>query len=143
VFQLDLLGSFVKHIVVAWMLFGALLAPGVQTVASLFNSNAIYSVVGPLAVIAIAGFFTIRSNVAKIWRENYEAEVAKNALLAQEVKEQREWKHTALNELAALRLELAAERSKPDYGALAVAIEHLSNKIDTFVLKNPDGHAND
>jgi hypothetical protein len=88
-----------------------------------FASNGAYNVVEVVAillgliVVAIAGIFTIRSNVAKIWREQAEAEKARvvdlgqqiaditkeNAVLVtalrREVDEQRQLKHQALDDL--------------------------------------------
>lgn len=75
------------------------------------NSINLGAVIVALLVVVIAGLFTIRANVAKVWRENYEAEKAKvsqledeNAALVAEASKQREDKHAALAEVAALQL---------------------------------------
>jgi hypothetical protein len=65
--------------------------------------NVVVVVVAALAVAA-GGLFTIRSNVAKVWRENYEGERAAHDEAEKEILRQRELKHSALNEAAALRM---------------------------------------
>lgn len=60
-------------------------------------------IVGGL-VLGFGLMFTIRSNVAKVWRETAEAEKQRGKQLEKERDEQRELKHTALNEAAGLRL---------------------------------------
>lgn len=75
-------------------------------IASIDFSNTINVggiIVGGL-VLTFGLMFTIRSNVAKVWRETAEAEKQRARQLEHERDEQREQKHTALNEVAALRL---------------------------------------
>lgn len=103
--------------------------------ASLFSSDTLFGIVGPIFIVIVAGFFTIRSNVAKIWRENYEAEVEKNKQLIDAEKEQRELKHNALNELAAAKLELVAEKSKPDYAAVIQRLDRINARLDIIETK--------
>ena len=86
-------------------------------------------VIIPVAAAVLAGFFTLRSNVAKVWRENYDAEVEKNKILQSEVLNQRELKHNALNEANALRLELAAERAKPNLEVLAAKLDVIQEEV--------------
>lgn len=119
-----------KHIA-AWT---GLVAPIWALLADtkLFDPHTMVGLVGPLLVIAVAGFFTVRSNVAKIWRENYEAEAERTKIAQDEAKEQRELKHQALGEVAALRLELTAERSKPDLSTLSAKLDRLLENIDAF-----------
>lgn len=62
------------------------------------------SLIASFVVIAVAGLFTVRSNVAQTWRDNFEAEKAARLAAEAEAKEQRELKHQALNELAATRM---------------------------------------
>lgn len=109
---------------------------GAAHFSSTINLGAI--VVGFLVVV-VGGLFTIRTNVAKIWRENYEAEKAKAESLEKELAaakaetaEQRDLKHKALGEVAALQLtdqaavlrELAAIR-KEDADARAAVLARL------------------
>jgi len=63
-----------------------------------------FSLVFSFLVVAIAGIFTVRSNVATTWRENFEAERELRLKSEAEAKEQREQKHNALNELAAMKM---------------------------------------
>jgi len=55
-------------------------------------------------VIAIAGFFTVRTNVASTWRQNYEAEHEARLSAEARLEAERARKHEALNELAAQKL---------------------------------------
>jgi hypothetical protein len=55
-------------------------------------------------VLAFGLLFTLRSNVAKVWRETAEGERERARQLEHERDEQRDLKHSALNEVAALRL---------------------------------------
>lgn len=57
-----------------------------------------------LLVLGFGALFTIRANVAKVWKDNYEAEQERARRLEQERDEQRQLKHDALSEVAALRL---------------------------------------
>jgi hypothetical protein len=69
--------------------------------SSSINLGAI--IVGALVLI-FGGFFSIRANAASNWRTNYfaEKERAENAI--NDAKEQRELKHTAIAEVAALKM---------------------------------------
>jgi hypothetical protein len=60
-------------------------------------------IVGGL-VLAFGLLFTIRSNVAKVWRETAEGEKERARQLEEERDEQRRLKHEAINERNALRL---------------------------------------
>lgn len=52
---------------------------GAEAVSSgAFNAAEVIAIVVGLLVVAVAGVFTIRSNVAKIWREQAEGEKARN-----------------------------------------------------------------
>lgn len=112
----------------------ALIAPGVLAVAKgTFDLIQVSAIVVGLLVVAVAGIFTIRSNVAKIWREQAEGEKARNQDLAAQIaeltiahakaatelrascqeqlaqvqaeaNEQRELKHKALTDLAAANM---------------------------------------
>lgn len=65
----------------------AALGVGATEVATgTFNVIEISAIVVGLLVVAVAGIFTIRSNVAKIWREQAEGEKALNAILTAEKK---------------------------------------------------------
>jgi hypothetical protein len=61
------------------------------------------AVLGAVGAVG-ASLFTIRSNVAKVWREQAEGEKAAREEAEREILRQRELKHTALNEANALRL---------------------------------------
>lgn len=117
-----------KHFA-AWTGFVGISWP---VLATFFDPHALFGVIGPLTIIAVAGFFTVRSNVARIWRENYEAEVERSRIAREETLEQRELKHQAINEVAALKLELAAERAKPDLTELSAKLDRLLESIDAF-----------
>lgn len=87
-------------------MFLPLAAPGlaavglglVATVSGAYNAAEVIAIVLGLFVVAVAGIFTIRSNVAKIWREQAEGEKARNLDLTAE--------------FAAAKLEHAAEIAK-------------------------------
>lgn len=112
----------------------AMMGSGVLAVAKgTYDTIEVSAIVVGLLVVAVAGVFTIRSNVAKIWREQAEGEKARNeqlvlqlaeavkghaaelaeirthhaetiAALRTEAAEQRELKHTALTDLAAANM---------------------------------------
>lgn len=119
-----------KHLAVWTGLIGT--AWAIVADAQLFDPHTLFGIVGPLTIIAVAGFFTVRSNVAKIWRENYEAEVERSRIAHEEAREQRELKHQALGDAAALKLELAAERAKPDMTTLNLKLDTLIARIDSL-----------
>lgn len=69
------------------------------------------AIISTLAVVMVAGFFTIRANTAKIWRENYEGQLQRaNALESENTKlreqilrerdEQQKIRHDLKNDLA-------------------------------------------
>ena len=70
------------------------------------------------AAIAIGGIFTILSNIARVWREAAEAERVRVQQVTAELGEQRELKHAALNEVAALKMKtdqtVVLERMRDD-----------------------------
>lgn len=74
-----------------------------------YNAIEVIAIFLGLAVVAVAGVFTIRSNVAKIWREQAEGEKARNAVLVAELAETVK-DHAA--DLAALTLEKAAREAE-------------------------------
>ena len=67
------------------------------------------AIVVGLVVVAVAGIFTIRSNVAKVWREQAEGEKARVATLTNDLAEARRENAEAL---AAATLQHAAELAK-------------------------------
>jgi hypothetical protein len=94
------------------------------------------SIIVGVVVIVVSGLFTIRSNVAKIWRETAEGERERGDQLEQKLKQQEEIhleekkalndqiirereeqqtiRHDMRNELATITLQLDAEKAKPD-----------------------------
>jgi hypothetical protein len=98
------------------------------------------SVLLAVVVLVAAGFFTVRSNVAAVWRQEAEGQKARadradehaleiqaqmlaereehQALLARERDEQQVVRHNLRNELAAVTLQLDAEKRKPDLSVL-------------------------
>lgn len=78
----------------------------VATVSGAYNAAEVIAIVLGLFVVAVAGVFTIRSNVAKIWREQAEGEKARNADLADELAETK-LEHAA--EIAKMKVDWAAE----------------------------------
>ena len=73
---------------------------GVVDFSTTINLGAI--VLG-LLILVVAGAFTVRSNVAKVWREQAEGWQARAKELETELAQQRELKHEAVTELAAER----------------------------------------
>jgi hypothetical protein len=71
------------------------------TVKGAYNLIEVVAIVIGLLVVAVAGVFTIRSNVAKIWREQAEGEKARVADLTQQLAEQAK-EHASLMAAAAL-----------------------------------------
>lgn len=90
-------------------------------------------------VLAIAGLVTLRSNVAKIWRENYEAETEKNRILTLQLEEARDLKHEALSEATTAKNLLLLEQSKTDLTPLKEKMDEqleLLRKIYDVLLSN-------
>lgn len=78
---------------------------------SFSNTVTTGAIISTLAVVMVAGFFTIRANTAKIWRENYEGQLQRaNALESENTKlreqilrerdEQQKIRHDLKNDLA-------------------------------------------
>ena len=86
------------------------------------------AIVGILVII-VAGLFTIRTNVAKIWKDNAEAEAAARKLAEKEAKEQRELKHALISEHAAEKLLWANEK-----GELSARITLLETRPDMSAI---------
>ena len=83
-------------------------------------------------IVLVAGFFTIRSNVARIWRENFEAKDAEVKLKDEQIEDIRaallqksEEKHAALAEAAAAKLLLEQEKQKTDLTLVTLKLESL------------------
>lgn len=80
---------------------------GLVAVASgTYNGVEVAAIVVGLMTVAVAGVFTIRSNVAKIWREQAEGEKARNADLSSDLADERR-DHAA--EVAKMNVDWAAE----------------------------------
>jgi len=105
--------------VIVGKLFLPLAAPGFTSLglgalAVVQGGNAtstlqVAAIVVGLVVVAVAGIFTIRSNVAKVWREQAEGEKARVATLTNDLAEARRENAEAL---AAATLQHAAELAK-------------------------------
>lgn len=115
-------------------------AAGLIAATNATNTLQVLAIVGGLAVVAVAGVFTIRSNVAKIWREQSEGEKARadklQTELAEVVKEATvvaerlkvEW----AAEIAEMKIAQAAEIAKciHDTTAEREAKERLQTELD-------------
>lgn len=93
--------------------------------ANFSNTITLGSIILGIVVLVVAALFTIRSNVAKIWREEaegwkssalHERELREKSVLdrARELDEERDVRHALKNELAATKADLAVEKAKPD-----------------------------
>jgi hypothetical protein len=115
----------------------------VETVAVTNFSSTITlgSIILGVLVLVVAGFFTVRANIAKVWHENYDAEVVKRkqaedrcqellATLHQEREEQQKIRHDLKGELTAMTLALEAEKLKPNLGVIVeMATEHYTSAM--------------
>lgn len=101
-----------------------------------YNAIEVVAIVIGLATVAIAGVFTIRSNVAKIWREQAEGEKARNLDLTADVAEMKtaqaaekaEWtiREAALTaELSKLGVELHAALARTDQTPVVDRLDRL------------------
>ncbi len=104
-----------------------------------FNSSiGLGSVLTVIAIIAgvTVGYFKWREGDPSEWRENYMAEVTRREDLERQALEQRELKHEAITELAALR-------ARTDLGPLMLAVadiqkglqrteERMTTRLDAF-----------
>jgi hypothetical protein len=132
------------------------------------NTITLGTVIVGMLVVIVAGVFTIRANTAKIWRQNYEGEKARADNLAADlvrvtaekdvqIAEQRGMKHSALAEVAALKLtdqravlaqlkemaEMTVQVSKAVAGilktneALVGSVEKLNKRLDRVESDRP------
>lgn len=90
--------------------------------ASLAGGNMNPTTIVVFVGVAITALLTLRSNVAKIWRENYEGAVEEVKRLTKQLDDLREAKHAVETELATTTNQLAAERAKPDLTGILVKI---------------------
>lgn len=79
------------------------------------------SIILGILVLIAAGFFTIRTNVAKVWREEAEGQKERADRLQEQLDAEREVRHGLKSELAASEAMLTAERAKPDLSVVATA----------------------
>lgn len=97
----------------------AVVSGGVLTAINISHTVTLGSLIVAALVVAAAGFFTIRTNVAKTWQNNYEAEKVRAEVAEQDAREQRELKHNCISERGALQLLLDHERKRPDLTELS------------------------
>jgi hypothetical protein len=116
---------------------------GVETVAVTNFSSTITlgSVILGVLVLVVAGFFTVRANIAKVWHENYDAEVVRRKQaeercqellneMHRERDEQAKLRHDLKGELTAVSLALEAEKLKPNLGVIVeMATEHYASAM--------------
>lgn len=114
-----------------------LLGVGGWVAAIKLDSGALVGLVGPLVIVVIAGFFTIRSNIAKIWRENYEAVLEENKVMNAQLLKKSEEKHAAISEASAYKALLDAEKQKTDLSAVTQAIDAL--RVELLAMLKPEG----
>ncbi len=72
------------------------------------------SIILGIIVLVVAALFTIRSNVASVWRQEAEGWKARAEEMQLKLDEEREVRHELKNELAGCRAELVIEKAKPD-----------------------------
>jgi biopolymer transport protein ExbB/TolQ len=106
---------------------------GVESVfaqANFSGTVTLGSILLGIIVLVVAALFTIRSNVASVWRQEAEGQKAAVARERQErdeavaemqhqLDEEREVRHELKNELAAANALLLVERNKPDLSIVA------------------------
>lgn len=109
--------------------------------ASFSSTITLGSIILGVITVAIAAWFTIRSNVAKVWREEAEGwkETASHerdrreqmaADHAAALDAEREVRHALKDEIAAVRAQLLLEQSKPDLGQIVTLAEgHYSQAM--------------
>lgn len=74
-----------------------------------------------IMVLVAAGLFTIRSNVAKVWREEAEGQKERSDRLQEQLDEEREVRHALKNELVEKQALLLVEQAKPNLEVVAAA----------------------
>lgn len=99
------------------------------------------SIVLGVLVLVVAGFFTVRANIARVWHENYDAEVVKRKQaedrveellneLHRERDEQAELRHSLKDEIATAKALLEVEKLKPNLGVIVeMATEHYATAM--------------
>ena len=101
------------------------------------------SLIAGFAVVAAAGLFTVRSNIAQTWKDNYDAERTARRSAEDEAKQQRAMKHELQTELAAVRMKTDltplieyVNTLRADLEKERVAdVERLERKIDATVAE--------
>lgn len=120
--------------------------------ASFSNTITLGSIILGIIVLVVAALFTIRSNVASVWRqeaegwkeraesERHDREEREKELQAQ-LDQEREVRHGLKNELAGIRAELAIEKAKPDLSLIveqgkqnyAAAMTQITSMVEGIV----------
>ena len=112
---------------------------GLGMVAAVTPTLQAVAIISGLLVVALAGVFTIRSNVAKIWREQAEGEKARNleitAQLAEAIRSGAEEVATCKVENAALLA--ASERSLSDQLAVNATLQTALDAADARTDMTP------
>lgn len=125
---------------VKWLIAAAATVPFFEVV--LFSKDALFGALGPLVIVVLAGFFTLRSNIARNYREIAQAEQARAEELRLQLKdmttardEQRMLKHECKSELAAMRMKTDVT---PVLQAISASQEQLTAFYSEF-LNRGDG----
>ncbi len=83
---------------------------------------------GPLILIALAGLATMRIQVVRVWKENYEGEREARLIAERERDAQRELKHQ-------LETELAAAKMRTDLTSVVEALATQAKILDRIVTR--------
>lgn len=117
----------------------AILTTGVGVLAVIDFSSTITlgSILIGVVVVVVAGLFTIRSNIANIWRQDAEGQRLAKERLQEELiearasrakfdREQQELRHDIKDELAACKAQLKAMEAKTDLTVALDAIKQMN-----------------
>jgi hypothetical protein len=108
-------------------------AVGIESVLAQTNFSGtitLGSILLGIIVLVVAALFTIRSNVASVWRQEAEGYKSKADELQKQIDRERDVRHELKNELAAARAQLVIAESRPDLSVIVeMATEHYSTAM--------------
>lgn len=125
---------------------GLLAGLGIYTAIDFRGSITLGSILIAVLIAALAGFFTIRSKIAVIWRQEAEGERAIRLRLEHELakekadraafdREQQELRHDLKDDIASYKAQLKAMEAKTDLSAALEAIRAMNEGLAGSIVE--------